>query len=309
MRRARWEEVVEYQAAGWQLATKLEGRKFLEGFQADRAQRYGDGYQGALPALVTETLHRAEPVYVADEMKAVAETAAESFDLEPLLESDLITPFGFAMLPSAYVTTDVNGYELPWRSVAWMPDTVESKGRTIQGVWYMLFTHHGDEATMPPERRIQNHPHSPLLMHCAFWPFGENVAEFFATEEDTTLERFDGMKRTTVFVQVLWRLMAQYVRKSKRYAVSRPTARAVARIGHPARDVTVVRLRRERSPASDEDGKGSVEYSHRWVVRGFWRDQWYPSLDAHRQIYIADYIKGPDDKPLVINDRVFELVR
>jgi hypothetical protein len=69
----------------------------------------------------------------------------------------------------------------------------------------------------------------------------------------------------------------------------------------------VIRLRR---PKAKPEGERTVDWSHRWLVRGFWRNQWFPSLGIHRQLWISDYIKGPEDKPLRIKPtRAFELVR
>lgn len=52
-----------------------------------------------------------------------------------------------------------------------------------------------------------------------------------------------------------------------------------------------------------EDGL-SRSYSHRWVVRGHWRRQWYPSLDRHVPIWITEYIAGPANLPIEHRDKV-----
>lgn len=72
--------------------------------------------------------------------------------------------------------------------------------------------------------------------------------------------------------------------------------------------MTVVRLRRPRSAPSDEER--DVNWAHRWIVSGHWRNQWFPSLKTHRQVWIGSYVKGPEDKPLLLRrGRAFELVR
>jgi hypothetical protein len=48
---------------------------------------------------------------------------------------------------------------------------------------------------------------------------------------------------------------------------------------------------------ADRHEPGRV-YTHRWLVRGHHRAQWYPSLKAHKVVWIAPYIKGPADAPL-----------
>jgi len=37
--------------------------------------------------------------------------------------------------------------------------------------------------------------------------------------------------------------------------------------------------------------------------RAAWHDQWYPSEQIHRQIWISPYVKGPEDKPLIVRPR------
>ena len=44
--------------------------------------------------------------------------------------------------------------------------------------------------------------------------------------------------------------------------------------------------------------RGRREHAYRWPVRGFWRRQWYASLQAHRLIWIEEHTRGPADKPL-----------
>jgi hypothetical protein len=58
------------------------------------------------------------------------------------------------------------------------------------------------------------------------------------------------------------------------------------------------------SPGASDPNRHAREYSVRWVVRGHWRRQWYPSQNRHIPIWITDYIAGPDDAPLVHRDKV-----
>lgn len=72
---------------------------------------------------------------------------------------------------------------------------------------------------------------------------------------------------------------------------------------------TVATLRRRApSPPADADG-GDVAWTHRWLVSGHWREQYHPSTDSHETIWIAPYVKGPDQLPLITKDRAFAVVR
>jgi hypothetical protein len=66
--------------------------------------------------------------------------------------------------------------------------------------------------------------------------------------------------------------------------------------------VRIILLRRKQVVRPDapisEGEKQPREWSCRWVVDGFWRQQWYPSEGKHKTKWINPFIKGPEDKPL-----------
>lgn len=68
-------------------------------------------------------------------------------------------------------------------------------------------------------------------------------------------------------------------------------------------DVRVVHLRHTESPAGT--GESRREFHHRFVVRGHWRKQWYRSIQAHRPVWIAPFVKGPKDAPLLGGEKVY----
>lgn len=66
--------------------------------------------------------------------------------------------------------------------------------------------------------------------------------------------------------------------------------------------VRIIELRRSQYVRREDaevatDGTGR-RYSVRFVVKGFWRQQWYPSRKEHAPKYIESYLKGPADAPL-----------
>lgn len=61
----------------------------------------------------------------------------------------------------------------------------------------------------------------------------------------------------------------------------------------------VVTLRREVRADETLASETIVEWSHRWIVRGHWRRQFFPSRGNHAPVWIDPYIKGPDDKPFI----------
>jgi len=54
------------------------------------------------------------------------------------------------------------------------------------------------------------------------------------------------------------------------------------------------------------EGTGTVEWSHRWMVRGHWRLQPYgPQRTLRRAQWIDPYVKGPEDKPLDVRPTIW----
>ncbi len=109
------------------------------------------------------------------------------------------------------------------------------------------------------------------------------------------------------FWRVTQRLMSERIVTSERRQAARPARRDAERSGFDPGAPRVIELRRPTDREADPEGERvrDVEWSHRWVVRGHWRQQWYPSLNGHRQRWIGAYVKGPPDLELVIRERVW----
>lgn len=82
---------------------------------------------------------------------------------------------------------------------------------------------------------------------------------------------------------------------------SAPAHRSVQRRmpdDRPAPLIQIVRLRTAERVRQETAEHESPEWSCQWIVRGHWRQQWYPSKGRHQPKFVAPYIKGPEDKPL-----------
>lgn len=57
--------------------------------------------------------------------------------------------------------------------------------------------------------------------------------------------------------------------------------------------------------SADDDERVRREYSHRFIVRGFWRNQAYgPNHSLRRRQRVPPFVKGPSDKPLICKETV-----
>lgn len=110
------------------------------------------------------------------------------------------------------------------------------------------------------------------------------------------------------FFMALNLLMQQKIGYNRVVEPDRPLRRRKMRTAPNMGDIIVAHLRRRvpRDPEHEEwdETHEGPEWSHRWLVRGHWRNQWYPSENRHKPVWIMPFVKGPDDKPLIIKDRV-----
>jgi len=145
---------------------------------------------------------------------------------------------------------------------------------------------------------------TPLVpIHIAPWPYDMT---FDGNEVDIVGDPTGAMEWWKL-AQTTFRLMLQ---RRPRVGYGRPD-RAARREwerhgGRPDTEVVIVRLRREESPRREdsehEEGEGR-KFTHRFVRSGHWRNQWYPSIQQHRQIRIDPTIVGDESLPLIVRPR------
>jgi hypothetical protein len=122
---------------------------------------------------------------------------------------------------------------------------------------------------------------------------------------------------TPRYVHALWLMLNQTIVRPSLAEIPRATRRRAERRSIPPR-VTVVQLRRYETHA-DQPEEQLVDWQYRWIVRGHWR--WQVCGPEHplaqeilpgkwrARIWIAPYVKGPEDKPLHVSDKVYDLSR
>jgi hypothetical protein len=101
------------------------------------------------------------------------------------------------------------------------------------------------------------------------------------------------------------RILVQSIQRPERAARKR-----AAPIFDQEREVRVIELRKRAVPSAPSGEHDPIEWACRWIVSGHWRQQWFPSLQENRPIWITPYVKGPEDKPLKLpTERIFAVVR
>lgn len=225
-----------------------------------------------------ESLDRTTPTWVSEDMCRVLFAAAEAL---PEGDLDLYPPdfleYGFALfglLGECFHGTPTEGLYW-WRGP--------------------------NDYDLPPEQQM------PTLLAIAMERKGEDRCPGCVANIDDEF-RYSTRLATALIMLADQRLV--HATTEQLEPVSRQERRAWEREGKEPPLVTIITLRRRvRENGDQPDEAGFVDWSHRWMVGGHWRQHYYPSDGTHRLIFISPYIKGPEDKPLVVKDRVVQLVR
>jgi hypothetical protein len=219
-------------------------------------------------------------------MATLVEGASESMPPEPLHSDDPFAAEGWCLWPHQLPIIESDGDEWPvlkgksYRAVSWVVD------RGI--LWYMRWFR-------PSENGIPG-----LEPFLASVPFPWEVERDYDYADERDVQRL---------LKAFWAIVSQPVPGEivERHA-SRSEQRRAAREARVVDPVRVIQLRR-RAESHAESADSHVEWSHRWVVSGHWRNQWLPSRESHRLQYIAPYVKGPDDKPFVPKKVIYRVDR
>lgn len=317
--------------------------KYIDLHTTDREsrQRWGDR---RIREIQEAIMFHADPIAIEPDMWTLIEHAQREFQPEPLRETDLITPAGFILLPRPLLTKDIWGKTTSYRAIGWMPllqtravpespalemaSELMGWGQEQTGIWLALYAHIDDpddwmDSDKAAKAAMIGFP-KLTLAHQAPWGFGRDYAHakpeqmagmhpgsFYEQAGVDWSAAIDSYVESMRSIQALFRLLQQTIAVHRTERPPRATRRRAARLDYPEKDVTVVYLRRPRddSHPADREGK-TVEWSHRWIVSGHWRNQWYASLGEHRQIWINPFVKGPEDQPLRIRERrAFSLQR
>lgn len=262
-----------------------------------------------LDDLEASKLMMAEPVYVNHEVKQVIDAAWPQYNLEPLRAEDIFpTLYGFMVFPEPFYVTDSYGKGLAFRALAWMPldkkDMPPQRLRNLTpadtgGIFLTAYSHRDDQDDYPLTEEQLGGQRLPLmhLCHVSPWHLGQDPPI------DVNSSGLVDMLRVT---QVAWRIAKQTLTTPENRTLPKAFRKRAVRAGLPS-DVTLIRLRHQKSKANEEPAQ--IDWQHRWIVRGHWHTYNYKD-GTTRQLWVGDYVKGPEDKPLLVKPiRAFEFVR
>lgn len=291
---------------------------------------------------IQAALREAEPFHVsADLTTLVVYAASQLSELDRVDRTLAPTRSGIVRFEGGLPFVDIRGKHMRVSWIAWGPilaryhrrgnrhDVQEPEEVTQVWLWN---DHHEEPDEIAQEMAIKfadNWPNIQRLigrwglmgnvtlidntrMGPAWIPVEGHAAEKVLAEGDIPHESTNGKR----LIHAFFLLLGQTVTSTRTDNPDRARRRRAQRAGLPAR-VTVVHLR--NLEARRAPGESLVQWSHRWAVRGFWR--WQVCGPDHSQaqeiapgkwrarIWIAPYVKGPADKPLIISEKVYAVHR
>lgn len=281
--------------------------------------------------------------YVSDEMIDLVSQAADVSDPEPLFDTDLPCPHGLVILENPLLIHDLHPTDgnvderivMPIRGFGWtFQDTIMSiDGDSGPGIALVIYTdlaayrdlylpsiqalgfddvNADDLGVLGTGLRMVDY--NPWRFGMAWGNGGDDAWTANHLHERKMISTVAYNRR---WLLALLRLMWQEIIVAEPGHLDRPSTRRAERSKFDQAKnggIKVLRLRRVYERSGDEH-VGQWTMSHRTIVRGHWRRQYYPSLgpvgepQSYRRIYIDPHVRGPEDAPLVIKHSVTAVVR
>lgn len=265
----------------------------------------------------------ASPFFVTEEMVELLHAAGKTFPPTEFRREDLPLDSGFVLLAKPLQFNDIHGKEYNWRVFAWSLVGHGASPEDVSGIHFSTYAHRDDPdpewAQLDAEAAERGIPYrfgTLSLLHESIWTFDHDYTGLANWKGGTIANQDEPVTQESVAgsIEALQQMHAFFLLSWQRIAdpqptqASRPVRKRTARLfpERPVPDVRVVTLRRYREDdpehVADETGR---HYSHRWIVNGFWRRQWYPSESRHKPKWIAPYVKGPKDAPLITKETTY----
>lgn len=315
------EQIIDSQA---DLLNRFEEPAFRRTYEANMSVMKGD--DGDVRTLMIATRNHVKAAYayrVTADMVDLLKHAAESLDDEDIIDVGLPpTGCGIVYFEKPLMLTDARGTpnNIDWAT--WGPIEVQDKGRDKAA----LFTTFWNDLRKPDSvsKRMMHDVNDAATfgrilgqwsiigggilvdgrkLQTAYLRPGRDYEDQIREEGDTPAP----YTNTDRLMYALWLLLNQTITDVSEEYVRKTSAKRAWRMGLPGR-VSVIQLRRVEHKPSDEHG--SVEWQHRWIVRGHWR--WVPcgtGKTERRRQWIQPHVKGPEGKPFMQSEKLYDLSR
>lgn len=293
-------------------------------------------YAEMLVAQETRTLADAELYFVTAEMTELVRAAAQDLPAFPPDAGDFPSPAGLIVYETPlveYRRPKLAAVELGDRvafdrlaeqeeigvsACTWGPYDAGGQWRR-GGVWMSFYRDRAEMFANLRDERTLNGLRGDLARLVPDNEYGIQYAPDAAAKSrlEESLAAVDQPGFTSYWAKHLMAtllLMRQPLVYQRAEPIRRGLRRQLERSGYPTGDIRILdaRPRRYTTVPRDDDGHAPEQTEQesgrkigvRFPVRGFWRNQWYPSRGVHRPKWIDPHWRGPDDAPITHPERV-----
>lgn len=242
---------------------------------------------------------------VTAEIVDILQAATDTLPAFPLAETDLPTHHGFVYFERPLLVADIRGRRGAVTALTWAlgADPADTSRRALLIVAYSDPLHPADEISSDELNALPSDEMAEMLATRRFYEMTPLFLSTWALGDEPASPLGD-VKALGAFL----RIVDEKFTTSDPETPSRQAARRSRLPGDQPDTVRVVRLRAPRHtgrPGDTDQRSDDAYYSHRFLVRGHWRQQWYPSQNRHAPRWINPFVKGPEDAPFVAKDTVF----
>lgn len=249
---------------------------------------------------------RGELFWIGTEMVELALAAAKTLPAFTLMPQDLPAVFGFMVTEEPFNTyANDQGRLTHLTACTWGPWVVKTQPQQLRPLWVSWYADRDAN-----ERSLQPHELARFRANSARLTYDSESQIPFSRDELPLIDSVNGTPADGAgvdrlkFLRAIWLLMQQPLSEETEVVPDRATRKRLNRMGHDPRTIRVINLRR---PKGSNAGDGTSNYQHQWIVRGHWRQHWYPKQEVHRPVWIAPHIKGPEGAPLIGGEKVYTL--
>lgn len=272
------------------------------------ALEYADAQYRATHA---EILREADLFQVTADMCSLLHFACQSIPNERMQPESFLAPTGFMWLDDPIIHADVGegreGRQIIRDVIFW--NEIERTRSTDQPG--MRFSFYGlssnpdiklDVEELIEGGMLNKNLHLPQLVFSGdlYVQYGEYIDDAFGWS--------DQVLHTMKWLMAFGIISRQRLAEIESPTIDRHTRRALERSGEPVPKIRVVSLRRRESSGHPPGTAGHRDWQQRWVVGGHWhRYRYGPGRQQIKTVWVFPFVKGPADKPLIIDDHVHRL--
>ena len=261
---------------------RMQTLQYLEASSTSLPSHAPDGLSTDLPekmrGWLIEGASSGDLFYVSAEMTSLAKAAALTLPDFELQDFDFACPSGYMIFDAPVIRMRDDG-------------RVDADAPEIIGMIWHLVAQEGLAAV----GYLTREQGRVLCQAVGFIIVGEHARNSQPDWMSEAHGQVQGVLKAT------WLLMRQPLSTEEPASFDRAARRRMQRADAPPRPVRVIKLRRAAGSIGTDPGR---DYHHQWIVRGHWRQHWYPKEQVHRPLWIAPHVKGPEGAPFIAGEKV-----